>query len=166
MELKFLADKPEAVPLIAKWYYDQWGFRMKDNSVEKITERMQAMMNRDKVPLHLIAVENDKVLGVAQLKFREMDIYPDKEHWLGGVYIHESARGKGLASKVVTKAIALAKSFQIKTLYLQTEKMDGGLYARLGWKPLEKVHYNGLDVLVMANELAMAPAATSASSAL
>jgi hypothetical protein len=40
-----------------------------------------------------------------------------------------------------------------RTFYLQTERHDGGLYARLGWQPLEEVHYHGVDVLVMGNQV-------------
>lgn len=153
MELKFLADIPEALPQIAKWYFDEWGVRMKDNSLEQITQRMQSMLNRDKIPLHLVATDGHRVLGVAQLKFREMDIYPEKEHWLGGVYVHEAARGNGLASRLISKTLDLAKDFGEKNLYLQTERSDGGLYTHLGWTPIEKVHYNGMDVLVMERSI-------------
>jgi predicted GNAT family N-acyltransferase len=149
MEFKFLADQPESVPLIARWYYEEWGHKIKDNSVEKIRERIDGMLNRDKIPVHILAIEGKKVLGVAQLKIREMDIYPDKEHWLGGVFVSLESRGKGLGSQLVGKALELAKTFKVKTLYLQTERHDGGLYAGLGWQPIEIVHYNGLHVLVM-----------------
>ncbi len=111
------------------------------------------MLNRDKIPTLILAVEQNRVLGVAQLKFREMDIYPDKEHWLGGVYVDKASRGRGVAAKLISKAIELAKSFQVQTLYLQTERLDGGLYAHLGWQPIEKAFYNGHNVLVMENKL-------------
>jgi GNAT superfamily N-acetyltransferase len=153
MEFKFLADKPEAITLIARWYYDEWGHAAKDNSVQKICDRIQGMLNRDKIPVHVLAVDGDKILGVAQLKIREMDIYPEKEHWLGGVFVAPESRANGIGSQLVSKAIALAVSFKVQKLYLQTERLDGGLYARLGWEPLEKVHYNGLHVLVMERNL-------------
>jgi GNAT superfamily N-acetyltransferase len=153
MELKFLADVPEAIPQISQWYFDEWGHKIKDNSVEKISERIRGMLNRDRIPLHILAVENNKILGVSQLKIREMEIYPEKEHWLGGVYVDSSERHRGLASVLVSRCLELAKQFRVATLYLQTERLDGGLYAHLGWRPIEKVHYNGLHVLVMENKL-------------
>ena len=39
----------------------------------------------------------------------------------------------------------------METLHLQTDDLSGGLYARLGWRPLERVHYIGREVLVMEN---------------
>lgn len=153
MEIQFLADRPEFIPLISNWYYTEWGRLMKDQSEQKIHDRICGMLNRDKIPLHIIAVEGDELLGVAQLKIREMDIYPDKEHWLGGVYVSAAARGRGLGSLLVTRALELARQLQVKTLYLQTENLSGGLYALLGFRPLEQTHYNGVDVLVMEHSL-------------
>ena len=149
MEVRFLADIPEAVPLISKWYFDEWGHEEAGNSVERIAERVRGMLNRDKIPLHVVAVEGGEVLGVSQLKIREMSIYPEKEFWLGGVFVAPTARGRGLATRLVGECLDLAKRFRVETLYLQTEQLGGGLYAKLGWKPIEQVRYNGLDVLVM-----------------
>lgn len=155
IELKFLADHIDAIPTIARWYYDEWGYKVADNSYEQTYERICGKLNRDKVPLHIIAVEDDNLLGVAQVKIREMTIYPDKEYWLGSVYVSPEARGRKIASKLCEHSVNIAKSLNISKLYLQTEKIEdnGGLYAKLGWRPIERVHYNGVDVLVMEKNL-------------
>lgn len=94
-----------------------------------------------------------KLLGAAELKTREMDIYPDYEHWLGGVYVESSERGKGIGRLLTLDIIDRAKRFGIKRLYLQTESLSGGLYAECGFKPLETVEYKGRHVLVMVAKL-------------
>src|ERR1041384_6254418 len=99
MEFEFLADHPDAVPLVARWYFDQWGHRMAGNSYEKTCERIRGKLNRLRPPLHVVAVEAGAILAVAQIKLREMDIYPDKEHWLGGVFVSPDFRGKGIATE-------------------------------------------------------------------
>jgi len=88
-------------------------------------------------------------MGVAELKFHEMDIYPEKEHWLGGVYVPVEHRGKGIASRLIRQAVRIARTLGVPTLYLQTEKLEGGLYASLGWVPVAQANNRGLDVLVM-----------------
>ena len=153
MELMLLADHREAMPVDARWYYDAWGHEIPDNSYAKVRESLRGRMNRDKPPLSIIAVNGDTPIGAAQLKIREMDTYPDREHWLGNVYVLPQARGHGLAATLAAKIADIATSFGIDTLYLQTERSDGGLYARLGWRPIERVHRHGMDVLVMAREL-------------
>jgi GNAT superfamily N-acetyltransferase len=150
MQIIALAEYPEAIPIIARWYYDEWGYADSENSYEKTVQRIKGKLNTDKLPMHLIAVDGGAVLGVVQLKYHEMSIYPDKEHWLGSVYTCANARGKGIASKLCGKAMAIARDLEIKTLYLQTEYTDcGGLYGRMGWKAIETVYYGGADVLVM-----------------
>ena len=97
----------------------------------------------------LLAIEDGELLAVTQLKFREMTIYPEKTHWLGGVYVSKPHRGKGIAKLIVNETIKMAKKLDVKTLYLQTENLNGGLYRQLGWQPIEQVNYNEVDVLVM-----------------
>jgi len=154
MKLEFLADHPQFIPVVADWYYNEWGCKVADNSYEKTCERIAGKLNRDKVPLHVVAVEEDRLLGVGQLKKREMDIYPDKEFWIGSIYVSREERGRGVASQIVERLVEIAKSFSIETLHLQTENLtDGGLYSKLGWKPIEHVRYHDVDVLVMERVL-------------
>jgi GNAT superfamily N-acetyltransferase len=149
MNFKLLADSEDAIPTIARWYFDEWGHLDEGSSVEKFRYKLGKALNRDRVPLVVLAVESDVIIGVTELKFREMDIYPEKEHWLGGVFVPSEHRGRGIASSIVSKASEIAKSFGIATLYLQTERLSGGLYACLGWRGLERVSYKGREVLVM-----------------
>jgi GNAT superfamily N-acetyltransferase len=153
MDFVFLADRPDAIPTIARWYFAQWGYRVPGSSVDRVRNRIENALNRDKPPLLVLTIEGDEILGVAELKIREMDIYPQREYWLGGVFVPPEHRGKKIASSVALKVTALAQSFGIGKLYLQTERLDGGLYARLGWKPLEQVNYKGFEVLVMEKQL-------------
>jgi len=154
MRFTFLADQPDALATIAQWYFDAWGYRVAGSSVDRIKARLQQALNRDRAPLLVLALDDEAIVGVAELKIREMDIYPELEYWLGGVYVPPPHRGKTIASRAVGRVVELAQSFGIETLHLQTEKLDGGLYGRLGWRPLAQVNYRGLDVLVMEKRLA------------
>jgi len=100
-----------------------------------------------------LAVDHDDILGVASLKYREMDIYPDREHWLGGVYVPTVHRGRSVGSRVVENVAERARSLDVSTLHLQADRLDGGMYGRLGWKESERVTYRGREVLVMERRL-------------
>jgi GNAT superfamily N-acetyltransferase len=149
MKLELLANHPEMLPILAKWYFDHWGHHRENHSIAKEIDRLQEYLNINNIPLIVIALEEGELMGAAQLKIREMSIYPEKEFWLGGVYVSKDHRGKRVAEKIIKKIISLAEDFGVTVLYLQTEKLDGGLYRRMGWKPIEQVKYRGLDVLVM-----------------
>lgn len=153
MKLEYLADHPELLPTVAQWYFEEWGYLSEEKTLEQDIQRLQIYQNKDKVPLMLLAIQDGELLGAAQLKFREMSIYPEKEHWVGGVYVAEAHRGKGIARQILVALIAIAKSLKIETLYLQTEHLDGGLYGRMGWMPIEQVNYRGIDVLVMKKSI-------------
>jgi GNAT superfamily N-acetyltransferase len=153
MEFELLADNEEAIPILAGWYYREWGYLSKENNLENVTVKLQAYLNTDKIPLIILAVENGEILGACQLKYREMDIYPEKEHWLGGVYVAVNHRGNRVSEKLINKLVSIAIEFGVQKLYLQTQRPDGGLYSRLGWQPIERVNYHGVEVLVMEKDI-------------
>lgn len=153
MKFVFLADKKEAIDELAQWYFDEWGDYVDNASVESFTAELNNYLNKNAVPLIILALEDDQVIAAAQLKFREMTIYPDKEHWLGGVYVAENYRGVKVASALVKQVESIASTLGVTKLHLQTENLTGGLYARLGWQPIETVNYRGVDVVVMHKEL-------------
>ena len=153
MRYALLADFPQAVPFIARWYFEEWGAGLKGNTYEKTCERLQGKLNRDRLPLHLLAIDEQQVVGVAGLKIREMDLYADRTFWLGSVYVDPGRRGAGIGSELIQEIVKLGRGLDIKVLNLQTEQADGGVYARLGWSPIERVRYHGVDVTVMERTL-------------
>ncbi|HEX4142194.1 MAG TPA: GNAT family N-acetyltransferase [Pirellulales bacterium] len=154
MHFQLLADRADAIPTVARWHFAEWGHRVPDNSLQKTSERLRGQLNRDQLPLALLALDGDTVIGAAELKPHEMlSLYPDKQPWLGGVFVSPESRGKGVASQLALRIAAMASSLGAEQIYLQTTSLDGGLYARFGWRPIEQVRYRGLDVLVMEKKL-------------
>lgn len=152
VQLDLLKNNKDLIPEIAEWYFHEWGYLAPNETVGELKANLETYLNDDKVPLIVLTKQNGELCGVAQIKYREMDIYPDKEHWLGGVYVKENYRGKGLASSIIKKALEYASDFGIQALYLQTIRLDGGLYARLGWESEAKIHYKNEDLLIMVNK--------------
>jgi GNAT superfamily N-acetyltransferase len=154
LEFAFLADRVDAVPVISEWYFEEWGHLIEGDSFERTRERIEGYLNRDKIPFILVATKNNEFVGAAQLRYREMaEMFPDKEHWLGGVYVAASHRGQGCGLQIVEKIVEIAPRYGVETLHLQTEALDGGLYAHLGWTPCAQVASHGLNVLVMEQRL-------------
>ncbi len=82
--------------MVARWYFDEWGHAAPGNTYELTCERIRGKLNRDRLPMHVLAVEGPDLLGVAQLNLRAMSIYPDWEHWLSCVFVRPQSRGKGI----------------------------------------------------------------------
>jgi len=150
MNFVLLADEPAAATTVARWYFDEWGAESPGVTIEKVIKQVSLASSRETAPLIVLAKKEGKVIGAAELKIREMKIYPDYEYWIGGVYIHSEERGLGVGSLLVRNVLGRAAAAGIRTLYLQTMDLTGGIYARLGFQPVEQVNYAGTDVLVMS----------------
>jgi GNAT superfamily N-acetyltransferase len=153
LNFEFLVDRQDAIPIVAGWYFEEWGHKVPGNSILQTIERIKGKLNCDKAPLHILAVENEKVLGVAQFKRYEMDIYPDKEFWLGSLFVSPLFRGQGVGSALANKIALTAKDFGVQDLHLQTEVLDGGLYRHIGWYLTETLVYKDVLVAVMVRKL-------------
>lgn len=163
MKLELLADREDVIETIGGWYHATWGSRLHESTLEQSIARLSDYLNHDRMPLMLVATEDQEAIGVAQLKYREMkDAFPNLVHWLGGVYVVPARRGGGIASRLAEAVAETAAKFGVASLYLQTERLDGGLYAKLGWRPLQTLRYHGLDVVVMERALSSARPAPSA----
>ena len=149
MELVLLADHPASAEKVARWYFEQWGSAVPGRTLEQVIAKVSRCVSRETAPMLVLARDGGEIVGAAELKTHEMDIFPDYEFWIGGVYVDESRRGQGIASLLVSEVLSRAKDAGIKQLHLQTEDLSGGLYARHGFEPIEEVTYKGNRVLVM-----------------
>ncbi len=150
VETQLLADRPEAVPAVARWWFDEWGHVRPEMTLEQHIEEIRSSMSRDQVPVHVLALVDGEPVGVAMLKDHEMEYrYPDWQFWLGNVYVAAEWRGNGVAEQLALRVIEIAEQRGVPALHLQTKKLDGGVYARLGWQPVEQVDHRGNQVCVM-----------------
>ena len=157
MKLEFasLADRPDAVSPVAGWWRDEWGLPARHESMDDFLTELRNL-DPEQLPLHLVAVNDEQVVGVATLKSgNDMQArFPGFEYWLSGVYVPPAFRQMGIATALCRRIIEAAKQKAIANLYLQTEALDGGLYAKLGWKPVKRVlSSDGLELLVMARDV-------------
>lgn len=149
-----LAERPDAVPQVARWWCDEWGLPQRHESLEAYLSEL-ASLKPDDLPFHLLALGERNILGVATLKDRSAlhKLFPDFQYWLSGVYVPPALRGRGIATALCLKMVDIAKTKGVGRLHLVTEVLDGGLYAKIGWQPIRQVHVEGVDLLVMARDV-------------
>ena len=116
IEIKYLADHPEFTHLLATWFHDQWGKNNPSITVEIIQHRLQERLNRDRIPMCLIAMIESEPIATASLRIREMDIYPEYEHWLGSVYVVPEYRDQGVGSQIVGATVNKASLLGVDLL--------------------------------------------------
>lgn len=98
MRIRYLADCPEAIPQIACWLFDEWGRFLPGASVERGIARLQERLQRDHVPLTLVAVETEAVIGTVSLIDCDMETRPDLSPWLSSLYVESGSRSRGIGS--------------------------------------------------------------------
>jgi predicted N-acetyltransferase YhbS len=152
IEIKYLADHPDLVPILARWFYEEWGSHSPSSTMEDMEARLRTRMNRDWLPLTLVALMDKEPVGSAALKIREMETHPQFEHWLGSVYVREEFRRMGIGSYLVKAGENEAMRFDIPYLYLYTRTSET-FYARLGWESIERPVYRGREVVIMRRRI-------------
>ncbi len=150
----YLADRPELIPMLAGWFYEEWGRNNPDLTLEKIEGRLKQRLNRDRVPLVLVLMKGGSPIASASLKIREMETHPHYLHWLGSVYVTPDYREKGIGSQLVGHSILEARHLSVSDLYLYTRSRED-FYTRLGWVTIEKPRYHGRRVIIMKQVLSV-----------
>lgn len=152
MKIEYLADHEDVIPIISDWFYREWSYlypeRTKDDFRRFISERV----NKDKVPLTLVAFEGEELVGTVCLKTHDMDTKTELSPWLAGLYVKESWRKKGVGSALVKAIEQKAIELGINLLFLYTPESEN-FYYNLGWRVKEKTNYHKVPVTIMEKRL-------------
>jgi predicted N-acetyltransferase YhbS len=148
MKIEYLADHPHALSTLAEWQHREWGHLRPDDSVEKRRDRLQRYSNRDRIPLTVVALDGDEVLGSASLVAHDMETRMELTPWLAGVFVGEQHRRKGIGAQLVRRIMAEAAELAVPLLYLYTVHSEK-FYAALGWTLQEHTSYREQDVAIM-----------------
>ena len=117
-------------------------------TVEDLTGIFSGHLNRDGIPLTLIAFWDGQPAGTASIYVHDLDTRPDLSPWLAAVYVAPPYRKQGIGSELVKAVESAALRLKINRLYLFTPDQDH-FYTRLGWSVLERVEYWNKTVVVM-----------------
>jgi len=149
VQFSYLADQPELVPQIVRWWHTVWTDRM-GSDFSSLEQQLADSLSKTEFPIHIIASIDAVPVAVAALKRQELvELFPDKQYWLGSVYVDENWRGRKLGSQITAHAIELAREKGLPHLYLQTQNLSGGLYTKLGWQAIEQLSVRGDPTLLM-----------------
>ena len=148
MRTEYLADYPEALPILAEWQHREWGHLRAGDSLEKRKARLEGYCNRDRIPLTVVALDGPEVLGSASLVLHDMETRMELAPWLAGVFVGEQYRRRGIGAELVRRIMAEAGRLQVALLYLYTVHSEK-FYTALGWKSMERTSYRDQDVVIM-----------------
>jgi GNAT superfamily N-acetyltransferase len=136
----FLADHPGTVPTLAKWFRDQWPDYYADMSQEQLEQDFLEDTSRDRLPSRLVAFESNELVGTIVLREQGSETLPEFQPELGGLYVLESHRGRGIASELVHAGMKVALDQGYETVFATTV-VAAGILERLGWEFIKTVTY-------------------------
>jgi GNAT superfamily N-acetyltransferase len=149
MKIISLADRPRVAPVIAQWHFAEWGHLYPGGTVDGWLDHIRTRMNHDRIPMTVVALDDEEPVGTCALVERDMETHPELFPWLAGVYVIPAARRRGVASALVRHMMGRAADFGVRDLYLYTNAAQA-LYQKLGWRVLSRESYMGRDVTIMA----------------
>lgn len=129
-QISYLADHPEHLETITKWYWDEWD-RHEGWDIERSRAFAKAGCNKDKLDIVLIALNEDQeCVGTIQLR-KEWGIGSEiPEHlkqyspWLGSLYVRGDYRGGRIGFDLCEALEKAAKKIGIKKCYVATAHLD------------------------------------------
>lgn len=120
LEIAYLADYPDDVDTLAPWLHAEWGWFTPGSTLEDRRAKLACHLNRDALPLALVAREQGRPVGTAALRVHDMDTRPYLTPWLASVYVHQSWRCRGLGTQLVARIELEASRIGFERLYLVT----------------------------------------------
>jgi len=148
MRIEYLSDRPEALLTLAEWQHAEWGHLRPGDTLEKRMVRLRGFANGDQIPLTVVALEADEVLGSASLIEHDMETRMELTPWLAGVFVGEPYRRRGIGAELVRRIMAEAGRLKVPVLYLYTVHSEK-FYAGLGWTLMERTSYREQPIVIM-----------------
>jgi len=136
MQIVRLADRPDLIPALAAAYETEWpewyGPGGPGEALADLRERAQAGV----IPLGLIAVEGDVLLGAAALAESSIESHLHLSPWLVALWTAPEHRRRGVGAAIINGCVAEARALGVERLYAATATAPR-LFERCGWRFLE-----------------------------
>jgi GNAT superfamily N-acetyltransferase len=156
VQLSYLAETSELIPLLAEWHHTQWGTLVGARTLEQRMARLKHHLQRNAIPTTFVAWVNQQPVGSASLVANDMEVLAEWIPWLANVYVLPEFRRQGIGARLVQRVASEAANLGYPRLYLYTlDQMH--LYEWLGWQTSHVRHYRGHDMTVMTRDLIANP---------
>lgn len=153
MEIRHLGDCPKVIPQIAGWLFDEWGRFVPGASVERGVARLGERIHKDRIPLTLVAMDGEAVIGTVSVIDCDMETRPDLSPWLASLFVAPEHRRLGIGSALMEAAVQETKRLGTETLFLFTNTSEA-LYVKRGWEKMDACNYGSRDVVIMKRSIA------------
>lgn len=133
--VELLADHPDAVMRLGHWMHAEWP--MPGRSAADRAGLFMMCMNRDRVPITLVAMDAGDLVGTVSLLDRSVASHEHLHPWVASLYVAAGWRHAGLATRLVDAAAAMARRLGVQAVYIGITPAARPHYELQGW------HYVG-----------------------
>ena len=144
IEIAYLADHPEAIPTLVKWFQAQWPAYYAGRTLADIAQDFSAEANRTEIPIRLVTFADGGLAGTITLREHALQDFPAYQPGLGGLFVESRQRGHGIGTALVKAGMQVACEQGYARIFTATATANGVL-ERLGWQQVQVVsHDDGL----------------------
>ncbi len=155
MDIQYLGDHQEVIPVLAAWIYGEWSYLYPEMTIPDIVSMLRERINKKKLPLTLVAIHAGEPVGTVSLRTFDMETRKDMPYWLTSLYVVKPWRRRKIGTRLVTAAEHKAYGLDICSLFLYTTDfiLSDLFYSKLGWMVKEKTVYHSHPVIIMEKDL-------------
>jgi predicted N-acetyltransferase YhbS len=157
MNIDYLAEHPDFIPTLSKWFLREWRDFYGDKTWEVVAETFYARLNRSNIPLSLVAVEDNYPLGTISLLEESISTHQHLAPWLGALYVCEEKRHHRIGKQLIEASVDEARTLGVEQLFIGIRKAES-YYLKLGWEIVERTNYHGEEITIMQLDLRLGEA--------
>ncbi len=155
MRIEWIGDCPACVPRLARWHVTAFADVLATWTIDEAAFELRGHIARLAVPTTWVAFDEDQVVGSVSLLASDPPAPDRYAPWLATLFVDPAARGRGIGSALVRRAVAEANGLGLPELHLWTPE-HADFYVRLGWQSLGAQCYGGVPVTLMRIDCAAA----------
>lgn len=137
MNIALLADHAGCIDELAAWYEAAWAPYYGEQGPGDARADLVSRCSRSRLPIGLVAIDNDTVLGTAAL---DRDATTGLAPSVVGLLVAREHRRRGIASALLEAAERLAADLRHDELFISTSVL-GELLQRNGWLKKSDVEF-------------------------
>jgi GNAT superfamily N-acetyltransferase len=147
LRISHLADHPEAIPVIQRWFEEEWAAYYGPGGPGDAERDLWAYSRRGQLPVGLMAFYDGQLCGIAALTAHSIRTHTHLGPWAAAGLVRPPFRGRGVGSGLLWALEGVARGFGYATMYCGTATAMG-LLERHGWQRMERVIYEGEQVSI------------------
>lgn len=149
MKIAHLADHPQFTPTLAQWLLEESRDYFGEQTwADVATAIFQPRLNRDRLPLALVAFEDERPLGTISLSDESITTHKHLSPWLAALYVVESERHRGVATQLIAAALDEARRLGFVEVFIGISRAEE-FYTARGWEILERVVYHSKPLTIL-----------------